>query len=335
MFELIIDDCKKIKDSIDFSWFKNKKILVTGASGLLGIYFVSTLKLIKDEYNIEIYVWVKSTLDGDILSFFEDCNIIQSDITDLEIFEKLPLFDCIIHSSGYGQPGRFLQNKIKTIELNSTSTINLFKILKPTGKFLFLSTSEIYNGLENENIDESLIGNTNTDHPRACYIEGKRIGETICYAHKEIGIDVKIGRLSLAYGPGTKISDQRVLNSLIEKGLTKDEIKLLDSGSAIRTYCYISDAVEMFWNILLYGKDTLYNIGGTSKVSILELSKLIGKKLSKPVILPENVSPLEGSPKVVNMSIEKYLKEFNKKKFVGIDEGLEKTIKWQKNLYNV
>lgn len=335
MYQLILEDCEKISKQIDFSWLKNKKILVTGASGLLGLYFVSTLKLLKKTHNIEIYVWVKNTLDKELDLFFGDCVVIQSDITDSETFKELPSFDCIIHSSGYGQPGRFLTDKIKTIELNSSSTINLFGLLEQKGKFLFISTSEIYNGLEIENIDESYVGNTNTNHPRACYIEGKRIGETICFAQKEMGVDVKIGRLSLAYGPGTKTMDQRVLNSLIEKGLKNDEIKLLDDGSAIRTYCYITDAIEMFWNILLKGKDILYNIGGTSKVSIFELSQLIGKKLSKKVTLPEDIIPLEGSPKIVNMSIEKYLEEFNKKTFVDINEGLEKTIKWQKILYNV
>jgi UDP-glucose 4-epimerase len=79
----------------------------------------------------------------------------------------------------------------------------------------------------------------------------------------------------LAYGPGTKKNDHRVLNSLIQKGLMGDKIELMDGGDAVRTYCYITNVIEMFWNILLFGKKTLYNVGGESKITILELAKTI------------------------------------------------------------
>lgn len=334
MDNLIIQESKKIVNQIDFSWLENKKVLVTGASGLIGLYFVSTLKLLKEKYNIKIYAWTKNEVDINFTDIFEGCELIKGDITNQEMFDFLPEFDCIIHSAGYGQPGKFLQDKLKTIELNTNSTISLLKKLNKKGKFLFISTSEIYSGLESENISEDLVGTSNTNHPRSCYIEGKRVGESICYIHSELGYDVKIARLSLAYGPGTKKGDHRVLNSLIEKGINNPTIQLLDSGDAIRTYCYITDTIEMFWNILLHGNEILYNVGGVSKVSILELANEISKKLNTTVIVPKSQNSLIGNPKIVNMSIEKYLKEFQKDVFVKLEDGLDTTIKWQKTLYN-
>jgi hypothetical protein len=47
---------------------------------------------------------------------------------------------------------------------------------------------------------------------------------------------------------------------------------------------------------------------------------------------PTSTTGLVGSPKVVNISIDKYLQEFNKTSFIDIDEGLFKTIKWNKNI---
>ena len=149
-----------------------------------------------------------------------------------------------------------------------------------------------------------------------------------------VPVNIKILRLSLAYGPGTKKNDNRVLNSLIEKGLTQDYIKLLDNGTAVRTYCYITDVVEMFWNVLLFGKESLYNIGGKSVISILELAELIAKNLDKKVLLPEIEKELAGNPKIVNISLQKYLNEFNKNTFVSLEDGIKKTINWQKYIYN-
>lgn len=334
MFSSVIKkDCEKIINKIDFTKIKNKKILITGASGLLGVYLVSCFKLLKNKNNLEIFVWVKNDIEDYFQEFFEDCKIIQGDITDEKIHQNLEKFDLILHCAGYGQPGKFLEDKIKTILINTNATINLFNNLSTDGKFLFVSTSEIYSGLDYENIKEEEIGTINTNHIRSCYIEGKRCGESICYSFIEKGYDVKIIRLSLAYGPGTKKNDRRVLNSLIQKGLTEDNISLLDDGSSIRTYCYISDVVEMIFNIFLKGRHIVYNVGGESKISILDLSRMIGQKLNKEVIKPKIDNSLAGSPKVVNSSICRYIEEFGQKNFVTLDEGLNSTINWQKTLY--
>lgn len=331
---MIKNECSNIVNNIDFSQLENKSVLVTGASGLIGIYMLSCLKKASEKFNIKIYAWVKNNIDPFFKEIFDGCSIIKHDITDQSIYNDLPNFDCIIHSSGYAQPNKFLDDKIKTITLNTVTTINLINKLNKNGKFLFVSTSELYSGLNVESLTEEDIGTTNTNHPRSCYIDSKRCGESICYSFIEKGFDIKIVRLSLAYGPGTKPNDTRVMNSIIQKALSNEIIELFDDGSAIRTYCYITDIVEMFWNILFFGKYRLYNVGGTSKITILELANKIGEILNKKVIAPSTNNSLKGSPKLVNLNLNKYINEFNKKEFVSLDEGLMKTITWQKHIYN-
>lgn len=332
---IIEQEAKKIVEKIDFEQLRNKKVLITGASGLIGVYLTACLKEIKEQYNIQISCWTNNMISPIFDSIFNGCILMYSDITWLNPTDNQQgIYDYIIHAAGYGQPNKFLDDKLKTITLNTNSTLALLKKLKPNGKFLFMSTSELYSGNDSENITEDQIGNTNTNHPRASYIEGKRCGEAICYAYKEKGYEIKIARLSLAYGAGTKPNDQRVLNQLIQKGLIDHNIKLLDSGDAIRTYLYISDCIEMLFNILLHGKETVYNVGGKSKISILELAQLIGKKLNKEVLAPaKDTYSLKSAPKIVNISIDRYLKEFNKTEFIDLEEGIEKTIEWQKQLY--
>jgi UDP-glucuronate decarboxylase len=331
---IIKNETLELIKNINFNQLKNKSVLITGASGLVGVYLISCLSQLKKSHNIKIYAWVKNDINHLFSEIFEDCIIIKNDICDDKSFVDLPNFDYIIHSAGYAQPTKFLENKIKTITLNTTSTINLFNKLNKTGKFLFVSTSELYSGYESENIKEHEIGTTNTNHPRACYIEGKRCGESICYSYKDEGYDVKIVRLSLAYGPGTKLGDQRVMNSLIDKGLKNNTIELMDSGDSIRTYCYITNVIEMMWNVLLFGKEVLYNVGGDSKITILELANLIGENLNKQVSVPTTQNGLVGNPKIVNISIEKYINEFNLPNFKSINDGIKTTINWQKILYN-
>jgi nucleoside-diphosphate-sugar epimerase len=331
MHSVLSNDADIVLSRTDLSKMRDKRVLVTGASGLVGINLVSCIKKMKDEYNIELWCWFREQIDPCFSDVFTDCNIIRGDITDTQMFSNLPQFDFIIHSSGYAQPSKFLEDKIKTIQLNTTSTIFLLEKLNKDGTFLFISTSEIYSGLDHHNIQENEVGTTNTDHPRSCYIEGKRTGEAICHAYVQRGYNIKIARLSSAYGAGAKKNDKRVLNTLIDRGLTEQSIKLMDDGSAIRTFCYISDVTEMLFTIMLFGKDVTYNIGGISELSIYELACKIGNILEKEVTVPQSSNSMAGNPKIVNVSIQRYMDEFGKssRNFVDFDEGLNRTIEWQ------
>jgi dTDP-glucose 4,6-dehydratase/UDP-glucuronate decarboxylase len=78
----------------------------------------------------------------------------------------------------------------------------------------------------------------------------------------------------------------------------------------------------------------VYNIGGQSQTTILNLAEMVGKKLSKKVIIPiDDSNTLIGNPNIVNISIERYMKEFNKINFINLDKGLDMTIDWQRRVY--
>lgn len=282
-----------------------KHIILTGAFGLVGNNLVETASKYFDDYKI---TKIK-------------CDIIP---------ENLEQADYIIHAAGYGQPLKFTKDKIRTIEINTKTTIELFKYLKPGGKFLYISSSEVYSGAPAPYTEE-MIGTTDPSHPRSCYIEGKRCGEAICQSYKDMGFDVKIARLALAYGPGTKKHDTRVINQFVEQGFTGN-IMLRDGGEALRTYIYITDAVDLMWKILLYGKDTVYNIGGFSTLSILELAEEIAKLMNATVTLPDISNELTGAPEDVRLDMTKTLSEFDRG-FVTIATGLKETIEYQMELY--
>jgi nucleoside-diphosphate-sugar epimerase len=323
------EDINRVIENIDFTSLKDKKVLITGASGLVGFYLTQCVKRLQNEFNIEVYLSYKNNIPSYLKDYYDfPYTEIKEDITSVKLEPKF--FDVIIHSSGYAQPMKFLSDSLTTIKINTHATINLLDSLKPDGKFLFVSTSELYSGNNNFNIDESQIGTTTPSHNRACYIESKRCGETICHSYIASGYDVKIARLSLAYGPFTKLGDLRVLNSIIDKGLNNDTIELMDDGSALRTYCYITDVIEMFWNVLLHGKEVTYNVSGFSNISIKELAENVGQILDKKVIAPISLDGLVGSPKVVNISSEKYINEFQKQNFIDMGYGLENVVEWMK-----
>ena len=135
----------------------------------------------------------------------------------------------------------------------------------------------------------------------------------------------------MAYGPGVRPNDERVLNQFIQKGI-KGSIDLLDSGLSMRTYGYIADIVIMLLNILIKNNNSTYNVGGRSVLSIKDLATKIGQQMNVDVKVPARSKPsLKGAPEFVGLNLSRIEKEFGIEKYVEIDQGLKNTIKWIRN----
>jgi UDP-glucuronate decarboxylase len=333
----ILEDAKKINSKINLSEFKNTSLLMTGASGLVGQYLVSVFVNAAEEgITLEsIYLISRNPPPAYLMEMSKKINAhwCIGDVGENHFLESLPdNIDCVIHAAGYGQPQKFLENELATIALNTVTTSRLLGKMNKSGKFIFISTSEIYSGSKQTPYQETAIGLTNTDHPRACYIESKRCGEAIVNAYKKQGYDAKSIRLALAYGPGVRLDDRRVMNEIIKKGLINRKIELLDSGLSARTYIYITDAVEFMLKILTSGKHGIYNLSGVSKTNIAEMAKLISEKLNVPLTIPESAHGLAGAPEDVSLSLERLLRDFPKTEFIDFESGLNSLISWYRLL---
>lgn len=334
--EIIYDDAKRICDRVNLDILRDVIILVTGASGLIGTYILACLCHLRQQgIPMQVYAHHLSALPPHVVDLIDrgGFNSVQTNLADYDECRQLPGADVILHAAGYAQPSLFMSDPVATIQVNTCATSALLKKLRSNGRFVFISSAEVYSGLKKSPFSEESIGTTTPFHPRAAYIEGKRCGEAICSAFRSQGVQATSVRMADVYGPGTRKHDTRALNSFIEKAVCHDKIELLDSGKAIRTYCYVSDAVELLWQILLYGKVQVYNIGGKLPVTIAELAEMIGSIAGIPVSYPRKQGKVAGSPDELRLDLSRVESEFSKTKYVSLEEGLRATIEWQRELY--
>jgi UDP-glucuronate decarboxylase len=323
--------------AVDLGWVQGKDVLITGATGLLGTYFLYTLlALVRKGLGPERVCAVIHRQLPEHLEAFQNekwLSFVRGSLADPAFCATLPKADAIIHAAGYAQPSRFMKQEMDALKINTAATCELLEHLNEGGKFLFISSCSVYTGNPGKAFAETEAGFSNTDHPRCCYIEGKRGGEAACNIARHNGIDCKSVRLSFTYGPGVKKDDTRAMYAFIAKALADGDIRMLDRGAAVHTYCYISDAMEEMWNILLNGKQGIYNVAGHSETSILALAQAIGKELGATVAVPEEERGVAGALQREYVSPERYENEFGKRAFVPLEEGLRRTVGWYRQYY--
>ena len=324
-----------IDKKISRNFWDNSKVLITGASGVIGntlsLYFIYLIEEVG--LNIELTLVSKTGIFPCKIDLSKRINFVTADLCKEDFYQKSDKFNFIFHLAGYGQPNKFTSDPFSTIMLNTYGTRKLLNMLAAQGNFIYLSSSEVYSGLKSGKCSEVMVGSTNTDHPRAAYIQSKKTGEAICFSAMELySFKVKALRLALAYGPGIKIQDGRVMYELIERGIRERKIIVKSGGSSIRTYCYIRDAVHQILEVTIKGQEVVYNIGGISKITINELANLIGKKLNIKSEL-NFVKEIDiGAPNQVELDLSKTLKLIENPEFIDFDEGLDRTINWIKKI---
>lgn len=313
---------------------KNKVFLITGASGLIGSNLIAYFDFLNrtEKMNITIIGITRSGPEAWMLQS-KKITYYTYDLSRRKIPSNTRC-DYVFHCATYGQPKKFLAYPTETVKLNINVLIDLLDLAKKNNAtFLCLSSSEIYGEADPKHIptDESYYGYVNTLSDRAIYAESKRLAETICYFYRK-SMKVKIARVLIGYGPGVRYDDMRVIPEFIKKAQDEHEITMMDEGKAQRTLCFIADTIEMLINIILSGKELVYNVSGAHTVSIRELATRIATLNGVSVTLPKEKKHIYGTPQNSAISNARYRNEFKKNSFIDLDAGLTVTSEWMKNI---
>ena len=325
-----------------------KTLLLTGAAGFLGRYFMEVL-LVFNENNPKNQIKVvaldsyissgKSKFDREAKKFDE----VEWIYGDASLAAQLPnRFDYIIHAAGIASPAHYRANPIKTIEVAVNVTKDLLEKAKiDNSRFLFFSSSEIYGDPDPTAIPtkETYRGFVNSRGPRACYDESKRLGETLCWIYQTyFNVHATVARPFNVYGPGMMPKDFRVLPNFATSIAKNESLKVYGSGKQTRTFCYITDAIDGFIKILVESKTPdVFNIGNpTPEISMIDLAKLcveISGGRSKFEVIKYPDSYPDDEPNRRCPDINKAKSELNYLPKVNLQDGLERFFTWTKQNY--
>ncbi|MFO8030704.1 MAG: NAD-dependent epimerase/dehydratase family protein [Cyclonatronaceae bacterium] len=329
--------------SIPWRRLENKCILVTGATGMLASYVVYLLMYLNEIEDLGIRILLLARNPDKLVRLFgeesDSLVFLVQDVCDEIAYSGKVHY--IIHAAGPASPFHILNNPVDIIRANTLGTLNVLELARRCGtdKLVFMSTREVYGTAEDrEVLRESDMGVVDPLDPRSCYPESKRAAETMMKSYSiQHGIDFNSLRIAHVYGPGMQLeNDGRVMSDLLNDAVKDRDIVLKSVGAAERSFCYITDAVDAIYRVLLTGKiNEAYNIANEKEtVSILELAKTIQLVTAnnKGVKAGEDEAPQPGYCTYKRTRLEtSKVEHLGWKPRVSLEHGISRTIKYVKN----
>lgn len=260
------------------------RILITGATGLIGSCMVDALlyanRCLNKKYTVYAasrnleklknrFSYISDGIDGIHFLEYDVCHPLEAEL-DL---------DYVIHAASNADPGSYAKYPTETILTNVIGIQNVLDYARKhqSTQVLFTSTMEVYGQIDCDRmLKEEDFGRILFQDIRAGYPESKRVAELLCKSYfVQYQVPVRIARLGYIYGPTMLQMDNKVIAQFIRNIVQSEDIHLKSTGIQRRSYCYVADAVQgLFW-ILLYGKDgESYNVADkNSTTTIRELAE--------------------------------------------------------------
>jgi UDP-glucuronate decarboxylase len=308
-----------------------KRVLVTGGAGFIGSHLCA--QLLADGAEVlcvdNFYTGRRANLAHLIGNpRFE---LVRHDIC-------FPLYvevDEIYNLACPASPIHYQHDPVQTTKTSVHGMINMLGLAKRVkAKILQASTSEVYGDPEVHPQTETYWGCVNPIGVRACYDEGKRCAETLCFDyHRQHRVGVKVARIFNTYGPRMHPNDGRVVSNFIMQVLQGQDVTIYGEGEQTRSFCYVDDLVTGLIRLMASPDHVIgpINLGNPEEFSILDLARrIIALTGSRSAIVRKPLPADDPKHRRPDITLARRILDWSPS--VSLDVGLPKTIAYFESL---
>ena len=305
------------------------KILITGGAGFIGSAFV---RMLIAETDWQVVNLDKLTYAGNLenLAAIENSpryEFVHGDICDADAVERAARgADAIVHFAAESHVDRSILSPEPVIHTNFRGTFILLEAARRlgTGKFVHVSTDEVYGSLEApaEATEEFAL------NPSSPYSASKAGSDLLARSYfVTYGFPVTITRASNNYGPYQ--FPEKLIPLMIAHALEDKELPVYGDGMQVRDWLYVDDHCRGILAVLRQGRaGEIYNIGGNRSLPNLEVVRQVLAATGKPESLIRYVTDRPGHDRRYALSSEKLTRETGWQPRMGFQTGLHRTVEW-------
>ncbi len=323
------------------SYFKDKKVLITGGLGFIGSNLA--YKLVELGANVILVDSLIPEYGGNLFNIKEIEDKVTVNIADVRDVHSMRYLvkgmDYLFNLAGQTSHLDSMNDPYTDLEINCRAQLSILETCRrynPDIKIVFASTRQIYGVPDYLPVDEKHLL-----HPTDVNGINKMAGEWYHILYNNVyGIRACALRLTNTYGPRMRIKDARqtFLGLWIKQIIKGEDIKVFGDGNQMRDFNFVDDVVEALMLTVIsenaYGE--IFNLGDYNPISLKNLAELLIKINGSGSY---SIVPFPTERKKID--IGDYYADYNKiKSTIGwepktsLREGLSITLRYYKQYSN-
>jgi CDP-glucose 4,6-dehydratase len=325
---------------LNHSFWQNRPVLITGATGLLGSWLVR--RLFESGADVVCFVrnWVpqSETVRSGLL---EKVKVVRGDVRDQAMLERALgeyEIETVFHLAAQTIVPIANRNPISTFESNIQGTWGLLEACRhsPLVKQIVTASSDKAYGDHDRlpyHEDIALKGR----HP---YDVSKSCADLIAHSYSvSYGLPVAITRCGNFYGGGD-LNWNRIVPGTIRSILLGQNPIIRSDGSFVRDYLYVEDGAAAYMLLAekLAGNPRLrgeaFNFSNELQITVLDLVQRILALMKKPNLSPDIRNEAHNEIRHQYLSAAKAREKLGWKPLFDLEDGLQRTIHWYREFFN-
>jgi UDP-glucose 4-epimerase len=260
----------------------NKKVLITGVSGLIGSNIAKILiKLGAKIYSIDNFSYIDIELARKKLKFLSEITIIEGDVALKESWDKLPKdLDYVFHFAGPSSITLYNRTPEKCYVETTLSMYNALEYCKNNKvlKYIYPSSGSNYAGNDMPHNEKVY------PRPRNLYGAGKVACEALASSYSDYVKSIGL-RIFASFGPGEewKKDFASAIYLFIRDCMEDKSPVIFGDGTQSRDFIYIVDVAQAIINAAEVDYTGIINIGTGISTSFNDILATINKVLGKNI----------------------------------------------------
>lgn len=312
------------------------KLFVTGGAGFIGSNFTRMVinNALPGLEDAEVTVFDALTYSGTLTNLetvkaSPRFSFVHGDIrNEKDVAQALIGHDAIVHFAAESHVDRSVSNSRIFVDTNVLGTQTLLDAAMELGigRFLHVSTDEVYGSIEDGSWDENepLL-------PNSPYSASKASSDLLVRSyHVTHGLNASITRCSNNYG--IHHFPEKVIPLFITNLLDGKKVPLYGDGANIRDWLHVDDHCRGIAAVVIGGASgEIYNIGGGTELSNRELTELLLEATGRDSSFVSPVADRKGHDRRYSVNIEKISRELGYQPQVNFSEGLADVVQWYRD----